>query len=63
MKIHEQIIFSYYAKIERLAILFKNQYFFIAALPIAAISPKVDFYSVVSLLFWLFVIDLITGLF
>ena len=49
-------------KFTLLAILFKKPMLLIAALPIVAISPQVDFYSVVSLLFWLFVIDLITGL-
>ena len=49
-------------KFTLLAILFKKRIFLISALPIAAISPQVDFYSVVSLLFWLFVIDFITGL-
>lgn len=42
--------------------LFKKPILFVATLPVVAIAPEIDFLQLVTLLFWLFAVDFITGI-
>lgn len=45
-----------------LTLIVKKPVLILAGLPVVAIAPVVDFLSLVTVLFWLFVVDFITGL-